>query len=343
MLTVNNHRPDLESHFKARPVVSEGAQPIGLLSLPNELLLKIIGDEGFTSLEALVALGITCRRLYELTHELIGRCRDRSAAPWAFGRVVCLGDYADYEDVPKTLYTASERAMIEENRRNAGEDEVDMSYGGIYQLKIKRGSIWLGVHTYDDPEAWPEETYEWLARFTKADRKRYDAILGVTYPDRKDWVLANFSKKEYVRASEIAKLAKRPNDPQPFLPNCVPDLGQALLTRIAWSSDDSLSMATDEVTENIHRGKWVGDEICITPLEWLDQSTEQWMDISPSVVRDLIHCFRANFGARWLEVIKKGFDKSEQYEWRWMASDGDDEAAKLGRRTGSPPPRRWFW
>ena len=29
-----------------------------------------------------------------------------------------------------------------------------------------------------------------------------------------------------------------------------------------------------------------------------------------SALRDLIHCFRANFGARLLEVIKKGFDQS---------------------------------
>ncbi|TBU33356.1 hypothetical protein BD311DRAFT_848308 [Dichomitus squalens] len=329
----------------ATPTVANVAQSTGLFSLPNELLLKITGS--FTSLQTLAAFAVTCRRVFDLARYTVEDARDGCAAPWACCRVVCLGDYASYEDVPKSLYTAQERAEIEGKRDSAGTDKADMSYGGIHQLKVEPHNLWRGAHAFYDPKRWPDEINEWYARFTKADRKRFDALMAVTYPtDRKDWVLCNLSKKEYVRASEIAKLAKRPNDAQPFLPNCLPDLGQALLTRIAWSEDDSISMAKNEVTAKLHRGAWVGDNICITTLERIlsgSEEDEEWMDISTSVIRDLIYIYRAEFGKKWLKVIKDSLTENEQYEWYWMASDGDDDTAMLGRATGMRPPRRWFW
>ena len=312
-----------------------------MLSLPNELLLQITTYEPFRSLELTVAFAITCQRLFELTRDSVEHARDCCAAPWAFCRVVCLGDYAEYEDVPKTLYTAAELAVIEEKCKNGNKDEVDTTYGGIHMLGIDSCELRLGAYEYQNPRLWRDETNEWLARFTKADRKRFDALMAITYPDRADWVLANLSKKEYVRASEIAKLARRPDDPQPFLPNCFPDLGHALLTRIAWSSDNSLSMGSNEVTENLHRGKWVGDKMCIVTLDRL--MAAEYADISTTVVRDLIYCCKADYGERWLEAIEKEWAEDEIYEMHWMASDGDDRLARYCRLIGERPQRPWFW
>ena len=104
-------------------------------------------------------------------------------------------------------------------------------------------------------------------------------------------------------------------------------------------------MGSNEVTGNLHRGKWAGDNVCIITLDQLVESlaNTEWTDISTTVVRDLIYCCKAEFGERWLEVIKKGPGRDAVYEMHWMASDGDDRVAKCGRLIGLRPPRPSFW
>ena len=134
--------------------------------------------------------------------------------------------------------------------------------------------------------------YGWYDRLEGRDLEMYNLVLSQTFPvHRKDWVLLNLDKMEGVRASALAELCGKPDDIQPFLPNCRADLGHALLARICWANGmDSAWMGQVHFSPEVGRGKWAGDRFAITTLDKVAKprkGQKQWKDVSKTVVRDV--------------------------------------------------------
>ncbi|RPD74865.1 hypothetical protein L226DRAFT_486796 [Lentinus tigrinus ALCF2SS1-7] len=235
------------------------------------------------------------------------------------------------------------------------EEEGDLdarSYGGLFPgFRLEFREYSKGERLLLGEFQWPNWNLNGayshstrLMRMTELDRKAFREVFMFTYPERDDWVLVNLDKKLYVRAAALAELAGAPEDEQPFLPTCKMDLGHALLTRILWSSDQTVDM---DNSIDIHRGPWAGDRFCITTLERCEKRFDipgQWKDVSGEILADLI---AIHGGGEKAAVILETVVPSSIDDYGWYASDGDDLVSAAGHRALSFQSRlmimrHWF-
>ncbi|KAI0719355.1 hypothetical protein C8T65DRAFT_827087 [Cerioporus squamosus] len=332
-ITVPFRSPKVDTHWERLSRTPPAINNKGLLSLPDELLLDILDLEEI-QWDELVILAVTCRRLFILSLKMLNSGRTQVSAPWADCRIVCAGEYAKLKDLPAALLKAGERAFIEAKIKEDEDldDDDEASYGGLSRLGCEEGHPFRGAFTYRP---------EFLQKFkSEADREMFKIVASVTFPPgRTDWVLCNTNKKEYVRASALAELARKPKDAQPFLPHCRLDLGHALLTRICWSIE---ALPNTPPKMNMHRGPWVGDRFCIITMDRLggpqpgEESRWEWTDVSKAVVRDLVQVCRVMFGKKWLKQIEGDVLEVDHKEYFWFGSDGEDKVAEAGRAIYSP-------
>ena len=315
--------PKLEALLKRLAGTQPAVNKKGLLSLPDDVLLQII-ELPEVDFDDLAVLAITCRRLFELSRKMLEDSRNYMSASWVGCRIVCMGDNTVQGDLPAALLNDQERAIIDA-KINQGEYA---GYGGIELLNPGSPRLYRGAFVYYD---------SYLKTFNSdADREAFKAVVGVAFPSKRtDWVLCNSTKKEYVRASAIAKLSGKPRDAQPFLPHCKLDLGHALLSRICWSSEE---LVNTPPKLKVHRGSWVGDRFCITTMERWGGPAEgeerwEWKDVSNQVVKDLVQIYRKQLGKGWLEEIEGDVPPVDYAEYYWFGSDGDDGIASTGRYT----------
>ncbi|KAI0717199.1 hypothetical protein C8T65DRAFT_641688 [Cerioporus squamosus] len=252
----------------------------GLLRFPNELLMNII--ELVPDVRDKVCLALTCRRLLSLSHDGIEELKKQLAAPWAGGRIICLCEYTNVNDLPKSLLTQEEKSELKSDRKLS-------RYGGLRSLLDKHTPLFVG--TYRLNLSRDKNLQNFLAPFSKPDRERFCELYGLHYPARDDWVVCNLTLGKYVRAKPIAELSKKPDACAPFLPRCSPDLGHVIMYRIYWSSDGFLGAGCDfyRYKGNIARGSWAGHKFAITTMERMPDAPEgiKWEDISEQVAKDL--------------------------------------------------------
>ncbi|KAI0719357.1 hypothetical protein C8T65DRAFT_569356 [Cerioporus squamosus] len=321
-ITLPYPSPKLGRHLKRLSSTPPAINNRGLLSLPDDVLIVILELPDIT-FEDLGALAVTCRRLLELSRKMLEDCRNFSSASWLGCRVVCMGDLALYEDLPASFLNPEERDTIEAKI----EKDEHACYGGLELLDYTGAHMYRGAFTFN---------YSYLQRFgSNTVREAFEAVMGVAFPpERTDWILCNNMKKEYVRASAIAKLSGKPNDVQPFLPRCRLDLGHALLTRICWSNEE---LVNTPPKMKMHRGAWAGDRFCITTMERVE-NPQEWKDVSSQVVKDLVQIYRKQFGKDWLEEVEGDVPPYDHAEYYWFGSDGDDRLASVGQYTRQRRP-----
>ena len=113
------------------------------------------------------------------------------------------------------------------------------------------------------------------------------------------WILRNLSKYEYVR-EEAIKVAggKGMSDNRS---SKEVGLGQVVLSRICWSTDDSCAMSYYD--EDIHRGVWAGDRFDITTIDQIGvkDGEKQWTDVSDEVAKEMTEIWVGEYGNEWLE------------------------------------------
>ncbi|KAI0719372.1 hypothetical protein C8T65DRAFT_725430 [Cerioporus squamosus] len=327
-ITVPFPSPELERHLERLSSTRPANNNKGFLSLPDELLLDIL-DLPEIQWDELVVLAVTCRRLFDLSRKMIDYYRTLISAPWARCRIVCIGDSYKYAGLPATLLTADERMVIDAKIKQG--EYAD--YGGLELLNCHDADLYRGAFTFSN---------SWRRKFgSSVDQKAFKFIAGVTFsPERTDWALCNLTKKEYVRASAVAELAGKPNDPQPFLPRCRLDLGHALLTRICWSNE---ALPNTPPKMKIHNGPWVGDRFCITTMgRWAEpkegEEPWEWKVVSSQVVRELLQVYRVAFEKDWLAEVEGNVLITDHAEPYWFGSDGEDRVASAGRGLWSPWP-----
>ena len=113
------------------------------------------------------------------------------------------------------------------------------------------------------------------------------------------WVLRNLSKREYVRSNGI------PSERNGILVydqdiglDGNPGLCQVLLSRIGWSSDDSVSMCYKGPLQ-LHRGSWAGDRFDVRPFDDVIESMRDeggWVDLTRTAARDIYDLFKSEYG-----------------------------------------------
>ncbi|KAI0719356.1 hypothetical protein C8T65DRAFT_53682 [Cerioporus squamosus] len=335
-ITLPFQSPELDAHWERLEHTPPVINNKGLLSLPDELLLDIL--ELLKQWEELVILAVTCRRLYVLSLKRLNQGRAQLSAPWAGCRIICAGESATFRDLPATLLKVGERAFIDAKfkDKNLNDDDDEARYGGLSCFEWDESMLHRGAFSY---------RHDWLQKFkSSSDREMFKIVASVTFPPKRtDWVLCNMMKKEYVRASALAELARKPNDAQPFLPRCRLDLGHALLTRICWSNE---ALPNTPPKMNMHRGPWVGDWFCITTLDRLGgpwqpvEEPQWWTDVSKQVVKDLVQVSRVMYGKNWLKEVEGDVLEVDDLQYFWFGSDGKDKVAEAGRALFSPWPAR---
>ncbi|KAF2476295.1 uncharacterized protein BDR25DRAFT_339362 [Lindgomyces ingoldianus] len=130
---------------------------------------------------------------------------------------------------------------------------------------------------------------------------------GDCYDKKEPWVLRNLNKKELVR---VAAIALRPEYIHgPFVDFL--GLGEAILSRICWSSEPVQRQNCQRSDLNLHRGVWAGDALDIVLQVRHEQGVKRkkeghlWKDVSDEVSSELRRLWKIEFGGNWQEIICK--------------------------------------
>ena len=133
-------------------------------------------------------------------------------------------------------------------------------------------------------------------------RERYQYVNSINGYNRSEqnvqnWVLHNLSKHEYVREEAIkVNIFDRGDNSFPFGEI---GLGQVLLSRICWSTNNSCAMRYEE---DIHRGVLAGNRFDITTIDQfkLVDGEKEWKDVSDEIA-ETTEIWISECGEKWLE------------------------------------------
>ncbi|KAI0650871.1 hypothetical protein C8Q79DRAFT_945482 [Trametes meyenii] len=288
--------------------------------LPAELL-NMIFDE-LSSGDAL-RFAVTCKLLLAAGKRRLTQTLSDRHPTWRGDRIILLGDwFHGHEDLPAGLLTDAEwnegvQAVLE--GLNPEEREARLADGGIYMdsfalLTYESGAfgdspfnrrdgnmlcdltldIWenLGPKPGRDPRMNhdPEDDDSTLIPWAvgKADVRNLTALWEVRYERGEVEVACNLSKGEYIRADGFT------------VPPAV-GLGQALLTRIAWSTGGNAALrGDDEILDELTQGTWAGDRLAVTTIDALptlgpEVGGGKWRDTTADVDRLLWHLWTKNY------------------------------------------------
>lgn len=260
--------------FQHKPYVrtAETGKALGRLDLPGEMLHRIF--DNITSFQDVLFLTLASPLLEPFGHqrmyELICLCQQR----WKGDRIICLGDYARDDDLPKGLWSETELEELQDKKLD------------VYRFKQIEYS----------PKAYWRPRHDALLRLSPKESEVYKSIAlerpNFRHDDNakeRQWVLCNLSKQQYVRADALAAHSKATPD-GPFIPRSL-GLGNVLLSLICWSSDPSISM---HFNDDLTRGAWAGNRFEVTTLDRLSPplASGSWRDVSRPVVARLVASWR---------------------------------------------------
>jgi hypothetical protein len=112
------------------------------------------------------------------------------------------------------------------------------------------------------------------------------------------WILRNLSKDQYVReeAIKVAGVKGMSNNRS----SKEIGLGQVVLSRICWSTDDSCAMSYYD--KDIYKGVWAGDRFDITTINQIGiEDGRKWTDVSDEVAEEMTKIWVGEYGDEWLK------------------------------------------
>ncbi|KAF2502786.1 hypothetical protein BU16DRAFT_19057 [Lophium mytilinum] len=236
-----------------------------LVSLAREVLDNIVE---FLDPMDVVCLAMACKHLFLTYKDNVKAILEKNLSPWAGGRLICLGDYA--ESRPDGILTTEEEAELVHHNSTLYDCVGDYSdyitpIEFIMQRILRSGgdqdTLWACM-IGKESDLWPTE--------------------GVI------WILRNLDAKEYVRQDGFNKLCQ--NAPRsPFTPSFGPfvepvGFGCAIVSKICWTDDPS---GTYGITNGMH-GEWAGNRLDVTTLERMEEGFESsWKDVSTAVMEQV--------------------------------------------------------
>ncbi|PSR70659.1 hypothetical protein PHLCEN_2v13464 [Hermanssonia centrifuga] len=307
-----------------------------LLCLPAEMISMIFGE--FEDVKDAVCLCLVDEWLSSVGMKSVRKLVARLAAPWSGDRVIHLGFHAADDDYPESVqeHVTAEVAAFKAKYgaaqlREGGasdSDESSSSDSDFEEPKKRKNpprTIFPHVYmryksNYSIPRGVPDvEPYRvtrgcWTGYasiyevLSPKDASRMKVMLRTSYTTSQGWALCNLSKKEYVRADEIAKMTKS-TCRGPWIKHTV-NLGMVLLLRTTWSSAELVEIKDPK--GDMHRGVWAGDRFEITTLDRLKGGQKGWKDVSMAVVAEVDALCELNYGTKdWVTEIQE--DKKKSY------------------------------
>jgi hypothetical protein len=265
-------------------------------------------------------LGVTSSSVWKCGEHRIRDLYQQERAPWKGHRLICLGDYV--KDLPDQLNNAKSLCELATTVGYSYRDchvwfGADASEKwtrrlcklaqGIYQnaVAVDRGfhlrtdyQLLEDVRSVPGAAAW---VYDPRVYGSLMNSKRYPSYANPIDSDEEDaeeveeyleppepvMVLRNLSKRVYLRSDTLPFTGR----------DRVWGFGRAILSRICWSTDPSVSMLCEG---DIHRGVWAGDRFDVVELDDFGASIEElessgWKDVTSEVREELIAIWKTNF------------------------------------------------
>ncbi|KZV90077.1 hypothetical protein EXIGLDRAFT_838099 [Exidia glandulosa HHB12029] len=256
--------------------------------LPLELI-EMIFTANDDEWETTVCLALTCRRAWDIgAAKFFKEHLDPYYGSWNGDRLIILGDYARFDDLPEGVFDDEEADLIDRaldaiQRNNwdprdcADRITVDQDFVGNL-CSSPRDPL---VHGLDLVEfTYPLMHLSPRAIFNdgiKGEIPWYRAPIPSS-----DLVLRNLSTKEYVSGEEFERTLAAAQAKGWFVPWT---LGDLLALRICWSSDTGAALTYEN---NITRGAWAGHSFDIVPKDTLPagEVLPEWKDASGAILAD---------------------------------------------------------
>ena len=273
---------------------------LGHFQLAIELIDMIF--EKIDDLYDAMMLGLTHDTLMVIGWKHIRELLLQAIAPWAGGRIICVGDYGD--DLPEGVISESEQQKLRELAGLDSESDESESHNSesnnSERNNPERNNPESNNSKSDEPETGNQaaqfnlyhiagSTFRSAGRGFELDYKR---IWGLSlkesrvvhqiieqregYHWEKGWVLMNLSKKEYVKSKTASSILPKmkATDARCF--------GQFVLLRVCWSSDNTSVMESSQGPLN--RGVWAGDRFkIVTAAVFETRTSSEWKDVSVEV------------------------------------------------------------
>jgi len=270
---------------------------LGHFQLAIELIDMIF--EKIDDLYDAMMLGLTHDTLMVIGWKHIRELLLQAIAPWAGGRIICVGDYGD--DLLEGVISESEQQELRELTGLDSESDDSESNNSESNNSESNNPESNDSESNDSKSDEPEtgnqaaqfnlyhiagRTFRSAGRDFELDYKR---IWGLSSKDRqvvyqiteqqegyhweKGWVLMNLSKKEYVKSKTASSILPKmkATDARCF--------GQFVLSRVYWSSEDTIGMESSQGPLN--RGVWAGDRFkIVTAAVFETRTSSEWKDVS---------------------------------------------------------------
>ncbi|KAK2596216.1 hypothetical protein QQS21_006364 [Conoideocrella luteorostrata] len=271
---------------------------MGLFKLPPELQVYIF--ESIDHIAGVICFGLTNRFHWSIAQEHLLNFYMTRLGQWANQKIICVGDYVRCDDLPRGMVLSQEwQEWLESFEREESEDEEPKDDGpvtlyhivcsfrqqrveSVHSIRSDLDLQLFDMEVYDDPAF---RVYKDFARSLREDD---------FFPKNEDWILRNLTTKQYVRSDAVALNPKYINGPNIGLVG----FGEVVLSRIAWTSDPSVSMQNDT---DIHRGRWAGHCFDITTMARHQRKTlgQIWTDVSEEVAQEIDLIWTSEFGSDW--------------------------------------------
>ncbi|KAF8055457.1 hypothetical protein FPV67DRAFT_1641770 [Lyophyllum atratum] len=284
-------------------------------TLTAELVSMILKEiEDFAEMICFV---LTCQRYFEICRPILeARLQELLACSWAGNRLICIGDYAVANDLPKGMLTEDEEELIDEEFEHCDPEDVDtlifeqirfvQNLQPDWDLNQKRtifnpkGMKLLYQYMFlreenPSPNSGPPRV-GWDGRRDVEVIEKLTKVTPWAFPDRTQlretygsYVLRNLTTKEYIRGDAVREAWNTPN--MPYLRAL--RFMHLLILRITWSSDSSLSVAYDGPIQ-VHRGVWAGHRFDFSDIKTVQDgqgAIGDWKDVSKVAIEELVAVF----------------------------------------------------
>ncbi|KZO92453.1 hypothetical protein CALVIDRAFT_540916 [Calocera viscosa TUFC12733] len=262
-----------------------------LFRLPSELL-RAIGEEVLCrGLIDLISFAATCHHLWDVFAPIFAAWAMKMT--WAGCRIICLGDYM--RDLPGDLLLSdTQRAELFE----CGTQHAHSIRSDVAEEERTPSTL----YAFAEKHYWSDLDVRvllrrsiWRRGLTGAPKIAVQTMYAARNLRSMRLVLRNLTKKLYVRSRAVDDLNGQLFEQDEEAGITSDDeygycLGDALMSRICWSSDPSCSMWGQP--EDLTRGPWAGDRFDVITVEEFDkEDKDQWQDASEDVCRVLKNCW----------------------------------------------------
>ncbi|KAI0792466.1 hypothetical protein C8Q75DRAFT_753018 [Abortiporus biennis] len=285
--------------------------------IPIELLFEILRQ--LPDFIDVISFSLTNTNIYFLGYKLLQRRYLDDAADWEGDRIICLGDYSEWDTLPRGSFTKAELEKIcvdheieykpvlstpndGTNTPDGMADDESIPEDLVTALETKWSTPYEYVENNFRPPRreyglpgdifkkyiskrldldlqWYSSTYTNLNTLLEANFKEY------SYTMDSPPLLCNISKRVYIDVCEVLKMEGK-------------NLSwiEVLASRICWSADPSVSMCDDDV--ELSHGVWAGDRFARRRLDLLHElgGEGEWKDVTEQELERIKSIWIRNFG-----------------------------------------------